>query len=611
MRFLNVQILLAAAHDFIVAILAWYFAYLLRFNFELTPAFSDELWRTLLWIAPMQLFVFWAFGLYRGIWRFASISDLRRILFAALTAAALIPLIMWLFRVEAVIPRSVLVIDPLLLLLSMGGSRLLYRLWKENLLYGRFSISAEPVLVLGAGDAGAALSKELARGNEWRVVGFLDDDVTKHGRTLNGIMVLGDIASLPIWSNRFNVNQIIIAMPSASHQSRKTAIELASRHNIKTLTVPAFDDLLSGRISISQLRPVELDDLLGRNPVQLDDAGLHQQLSGQVIMVTGAGGSIGSELCRRICRYAPATLVLYESGELALYNIEQELSFLFPDMDIAYLAGDVRDTSRLEEVFSRYRPSVVFHAAAYKHVPLMEHLNAWQAVRNNVYGTWQVAQCAQLHGTDKFVLISTDKAVNPTNVMGATKRLAEMVCQGLQGHSAMRFVIVRFGNVLGSNGSVIPKFREQIAKGGPVTVTHPEITRYFMSIPEAAQLVMQAGYMGKGGEIFVLDMAKPVRIVDLAKDMIRLSGMKEDDIRIEFTGLRPGEKLYEELLADSEHTLPTPHPKLRIAQARFVSNEELLKITEWSAGKSHLSDDDVRAGLKRWIPEYLPLACFK
>ncbi len=606
MRFLDIRILLAAAHDLIVAMLAWYLAYLLRFNFELTPAFRAEMWRTLLWVAPMQLAVFWAFGLYRGIWRFASIPDLRRILFAVLAATALIPLMAWLLRIEAVIPRSVLVIDPLLLMRAMGGSRLLYRLWKENMLYSSFSMSAEPVLVLGAGDAGAALSKELARSTKWRVVGFLDDDSTKHGRTLNGIKILGDIASLPEWSNRYSVNQVIIAMPSASHQARKAAIELASQRNIKTLTVPAFDDLLSGRISISHLRPVELDDLLGRDPVQLDDAGLHRQLTDKVILVTGAGGSIGSELCRQICRYAPATLVLYEASELALYTIEQELSARFPQQDVVYLAGDVRDASRLEEAFARYRPSVVFHAAAYKHVPLMENLNAWQAVRNNVFGTQQVAECAQRHGADKFVLISTDKAVNPTNVMGATKRMAEMVCQGLQREDGTRFVIVRFGNVLGSNGSVIPKFREQIARGGPVTVTHPEITRYFMSIPEAAQLVMQAGCMGKGGEIFVLDMGKPVKIVDLARDMIRLSGMNENDIRIEFTGLRPGEKLYEELLADGEKTLPTPHPKLRIAEARTVQADELGTLLDWIAHGGTRDDAEVRGGLKRWVPEYHP-----
>ncbi|MDH2915330.1 MAG: nucleoside-diphosphate sugar epimerase/dehydratase [Gallionella sp.] len=593
-------------HDVVAALAAWWIAYLLRFNFELPPNFRDELMQTIIWVVPLQAIVFWTFSLYRGIWRFASVSDLRRILFAVLVATALIPLILGLFRVNAIVPRSVLVIDPLLLLLMMGGSRLFYRLWKENLLYGDFRLRGEPVLVLGAGDAGVSLSKELARSSEWHLVGFLDDDSSKRGRTLNGFRVHGTLEELPRWVERFGVNQVIIAMPSASHHEKKRILDLANQCSVKTLTVPGFDDLLNGRVAISQLRAVELDDLLGRDAVELDDVGLHAQLTDKVVLVTGAGGSIGSELCRQIARFVPKTLVLYDAGEFALYNIEQELSKGFPEIDIVYLAGDVRDSVRLNQVFDEYRPSVVFHAAAYKHVPLMERHNAWQAVRNNVFGTWQVAQCAQKYSAEKFVLISTDKAVNPTNVMGTTKRMAEMVCQGLQQTSGTRFVIVRFGNVLGSNGSVIPKFREQLAKGGPITVTHPEITRFFMSIPEAAQLVMQAGYMGKGGEIFVLDMGEPVKIVDLAKDLIRLSGFSEDDIKIEFTGLRPGEKLYEELLADDENTLSTPHPKLRIAQARSVADDEFNALLEWVENDVAKSDDEVRLRLRHWVPEYTP-----
>lgn len=597
---------IAMLHDVVAAIAAWWIAYLLRFNFELPPDFRDELLQTMVWVVPLQAFVFWAFSLYRGIWRFASVADLRRILFAVLVATALIPLALGLFRIHSVVPRSVLVMDPLLLLLMMGGSRLLYRLWKENLLYGDFKFHGEPVMVVGAGGAGIGLSKELSRSNQWHQVGFLDDDKQKQGRTLNGIKVIGNLDSLPIWAEKLGVRQIIIAMPSASHQARKHVIELANLNGIKALTVPAFEDLLSGRVAISQLRAVELDDLLGRDPVQLDEEGLHRQLTGQVVLVTGAGGSIGSELCRQIAQFAPKKLVLFESSEFALYNIEQELNGNFPQLEIIYLAGDVRDWLRLNHVFSEYQPRVVFHAAAYKHVPLMERHNAWQAVRNNVFGTWQVAKCAQQHGSEKFVLISTDKAVNPTNVMGTTKRLAEIVCQGLQHPQGTSFVIVRFGNVLGSNGSVIPKFREQIASGGPITVTHPEITRYFMSIPEAAQLVMQAGYMGQGGEIFVLDMGEPVKIVDLAKDLIRLSGLGEGDIKIEFTGLRPGEKLYEELLADNENTLPTPHQKLRIAQARSVKNDELNALLEWVSADAVLPDEVVRQGMQQWVPEYTP-----
>jgi len=334
--------------------------------------------------------------------------------------------------------------------------------------------------------------------------------------------------------------------------------------------------------------------------------GLRGLLSDKVVLVTGAGGSIGSELCRQIARFTPKKLALFESNEFALYNIEQELSQEYPQLELVYLVGDVRDAARLDQVFAEYRPSVVFHAAAYKHVPLMEHRNAWQAVRNNVFGTWQVARCAQKHGVEKFVMISTDKAVNPANVMGSTKRMAEIICQGLQADNGTRFVIVRFGNVLGSNGSVIPKFRDQIAKGGPLTVTHPEITRYFMSIPEAAQLVMQAGYMGQGGEIFVLDMGEPVKILDLARDLIRFSGLSEEDIHIEFCGLRSGEKLYEELLADDENTLPTPHPKLRIAKARPVVRAELQALLAWVGEDKANSDEEVRQHIQQWVPEYTP-----
>lgn len=597
---------LAMLHDFLAAMFAWILAYLLRFNFEPPPDFIDEMLRTLMWVAPLQSAVFWSFGLYRGLWRYASVTDLRRIFLAVLTAAALIPLVLWMFRVNAVVPRSVMVINPLLLMLMMGGSRLAYRLRKEQGLYRDIKLLGEPVLVLGAGDAAVGLSKELARSREWRLVGFLDDAPDKRGLIINGIRILGTLDSLPHWAQQLNVSQAIIAMPAAAHQVRKRALDICNQAGVKVLTVPSFEDLLSGRVAISQLRAVELDDLLGRDPVQLDDAGLHTLLSGKTILVTGAGGSIGSELCRQIARFQPRTLVLFELNEFSLYNMEQELSEKYPGLEIACLIGNVQDHERLDEVFEAYQPAVVFHAAAYKHVPLMEQQNAWQAIRNNVLGTWAVATAAQRHHASQFVLISTDKAVNPTNVMGASKRLAEMVCQGLQQSANTRFVIVRFGNVLGSTGSVIPKFREQIAKGGPVTVTHPEITRYFMSIPEAVQLVLQAGLMSTGGEIFVLDMGNPVKIVDLAKDLIRLSGLSEEEIKIEFTGLRPGEKLYEELLADSENTLPTPHPKLRIAQARNVDEAWLKDLLAWINTAGMPADAEVKDALTKWLPEYVP-----
>lgn len=601
----NPRALLAVVHDAVAAALAWIFAYLLRFNFELPDNFASELGQTLVWVVPLQVIIFWRFNLYRGIWRYASTTDLRRIFLAIMLSAACIPLMFWMLQLGYVIPRSVLVISPLLLILIMGGSRFAYRLWKEQGLYSGIKLYGEPVLILGAGDAAVSLAKELNKNHQWRLVGFLDDAVDKHGSTLNGVRVLGALDSLAHWSQRLSVQQVIIAMPSRSHQERKRAIQLSSQANLKALTVPSFDDLMSGKVAVSQLREIELDDLLGRDPVVLDDAGLHELLSSKVVLVTGAGGSIGSEMCRQIARYAPTMLVLIEQSEFALYTIEQDLSLSFPTLRFVSLIGDVRDADRVNEIMQRFQPSVVCHAAAYKHVPLMEQHNAWQAIRNNVLGTWTVARAAQQHGVGKFVMISTDKAVNPTNVMGASKRLAEMVCQALQPSGATHFVMVRFGNVLGSTGSVIPKFRAQIAQGGPITVTHPDITRYFMSIPEAAQLVLQAGVMGQGGEIFVLDMGEPVKIVDLAKDLIRLSGFTEEEIKIEFTGLRPGEKLYEELLADSEHTLATPHPKLRIAQAQQADLIWLDQLIEWISATDR-ADDAVRDALVKWLPEYQP-----
>ena len=605
----NIRTTLAVLHDGIAAALAWSFAYLLRFNFELPPNFSAELRQTIYWVVLLQMIVFWRFNLYRGIWRYASTADLRRIFLAVMLSAAALPLMFLMLRLDLVIPRSVMIINPLLLILMMGGSRFVYRMWKEHGLYGDFKLHGEPVLVLGAGDAAASLAKELVTSSAWRLVGFLDDDTDKHGRMLNGIRVLGKLDTLPEWTTKLGVTQVIIAMPSSSHQQRKRAIEMCNAAQVKALTVPSFDDLMSGKVSVSQLRAIELDDLLGRDPVQLDNNGLHELLKDKVVMVTGAGGSIGAEMCRQIVRFSPATLMLFEMSEFALYTIEQELKQVFPAQNILCLIGNVCEAARLDEVMQLHQPSVVFHAAAYKHVPLMEHHNAWQAIRNNVLGTWTVARAAQQHGVTKFVMISTDKAINPTNVMGASKRLSEMVCQALQpstaqiNEGATQFVIVRFGNVLGSTGSVIPTFRAQIARGGPVTVTHPDITRYFMSIPEAAQLVLQAGLMGKGGEIFVLEMGEPVKIVDLAKDLIRLSGYTEEEIRIEITGLRPGEKLYEELLADSEHTLPTPHPKLRIAQARQADAAWLVQLLNWVSADQR-NDDEVRTALIRWVPEY-------
>jgi FlaA1/EpsC-like NDP-sugar epimerase len=374
---------------------------------------------------------------------------------------------------------------------------------------------------------------------------------------------------------------------------------------VEALTVPSYEDLITGRSQLTTIRHVELDDLLGRDPVVLDSAGLREWLGGRVVMITGAGGSIGAELCRQIARYYPLRLVLLDLSEYALYQVQQTLLDEFPALPLATIVGDVKDSPLIEQLLARERPSVVFHAAAYKHVPLMEESNAWQAVRNNAYGTWILARAAVAARVEKFVLVSTDKAVNPTNVMGASKRLAEIICQSLQ-NGTTQFVVVRFGNVFGSAGSVIPRFREQIARGGPVTVTHPEITRYFMSLSEATQLLLQAGLMGRGGEVLALNMGEPVRIVDLARDMIRLSGADPERIQVVFTGLRPGEKLYEEPLASGETMLATPHPKLFIAQARYDGGDTVDQVIAWLERQRAAADSEVRAWLKSWVPEYAP-----
>jgi len=635
----HIRTVIAFVHDVAAAIAAWTLAYAFRFNFEIPSLYLASLKEILPWIIPVHAVVFLWFGLYRGLWHYASLPDLRRILLAVLTSAAAVPLVLFMLQILAGTPRTVLLLAPILLLFIMGGSRLAYRLWKEHLLYGSNKIEGNFVLVLGAGDAAVGLVKELARSVQWRVVGLLDDDPAKLGLTLHGFKVLGRINELPAIAEKMGVAHAIIAMnpttpdrrriyrsqldrryPDRPHRDRRRALEMCSAAGIKALIVPSYDDLISGKITMSQIRTVELDDLLGREPVVLDNEGLHGLLAGKTVLVTGAGGSIGSELCRQIVKFKPGRMVLFELNEFALYNIEQELRSTFPDVTMAFTIGDIKDEARLAQIFSQFRIAVVFHAAAYKHVPLMEQENAWQAVLNNVYGTYVLAKTAIRYEVEKFVLISTDKAVNPTNVMGASKRLAEMVCQALQQTVSLPkkdgandkiqktyFVMVRFGNVLGSAGSVIPKFREQIAKGGPITVTHSEITRYFMSIPEAAQLVLQAGLMGgkeSSGEIFVLDMGEPVKIADLARDLIRLSGLSEEDIRIVYNGLRPGEKLHEELLADDESTLPTPHSKLRIAQARQVDKQWLAQLVAWLNERPVLSDDEVKQELTRWVPEY-------
>ncbi len=602
----NIRTLSAIFHDATAVFVAWTFAYFLRFNFAIPAEHFAPMWLSLAWILPLQLCVFIFFGLYKGIWRFASTVDLTRILLAVLFGAVMTPALLFMFGSPYVVPRIVLLLYPIFLLLIMGGSRFAYRLWKEYAIYGAHLKQGSPVIILGAGQAAISLVKELSRTKQWRVVAMLDDDASIHRREILGVKVFGNLATLSQLQQVYQVQHVIIAMPSASHQNRRKAVDLANMLNLEILTVPAIDDLMSGKVNISQIRKVDVEDLLGRDVVQLDNSGLQHLIEHNTVLVSGAGGSIGSELCRQILKYKPSRLVCLDISEYALYQLEQELHRDFNATQLVFVTGDVKNEQRVKHLLSEYSPMVVFHAAAYKHVPLMETNNVAEALSNNVLGTYVMASASMLAGVEKFVLISTDKAVNPTNVMGASKRLAEMVCQSLEGgaKSKTHFVMVRFGNVLGSSGSVIPKFREQIANGGPVTVTHPEITRYFMSIPEAAQLVMQAGQMGTGGEIFVLDMGEPVKIAELAKDMIRLSGFQQDEIKVVYTGLRPGEKLYEELLAHDELTQPTPHPKLRIAIARKADAAWVKKLLKWVESSQLANESDIKKQLTFWVEEY-------
>ncbi|MEJ5211281.1 MAG: nucleoside-diphosphate sugar epimerase/dehydratase [Burkholderiales bacterium] len=601
----NPRALLAFAHDVAAAAGAWWLAFWLRFSPEWPLQFAHLFWQGLPAVVLTQAVCFVGFGLYRGMWRFASLPDLKRILAAVGVSALAAPAALLLLIPGAVIPRSVLILDPLLLVTIMGGSRLAYRAWKEHRLAALTHPEQRPALILGAGSGADFFLRELRRNaSALRPVGLLDDDPAKLGRRLQDVPVLGRIGDLPAVARRTGAEVAVLAMPSAPHRVKRRAAELALEAGVELLTLPALEDLVAGRVTIQALRTLELEDLLGRDPVRLDLAGLTGAIEGQTVLVTGGAGSIGSELARQLAVFRPGRLVLVDASEFGLYRMGEEFARRFPDLPLELAAADVRDAARMQALFERHRPALVYHAAAYKHVPLMEGDNALECLRNNVLGTWVTARAAIAAGADKFVLVSTDKAVNPTNVMGASKRLAELVCQSLEGQGT-HFVCVRFGNVLGSSGSVVPKFRAQIEAGGPVTVTHPEVVRYFMTIPEAAQLVLQAGLMGKGGEIFVLDMGEPVKIVELARLMIRLAGRSEDEIPIVFTGLRPGEKLYEELLADEEATLPTPHPRVRVARAAG-DPACVAQALDWIRAAGDASAQTVRAELARWLPEYRP-----
>jgi FlaA1/EpsC-like NDP-sugar epimerase len=593
--------------DLVVVAIGWLAAFYLRFNLSVPDDYLESALGALAWVMPIYGTVFLLSGLYRGFWRFASLPDLVRIAKSVLIGATAVAMAAYLLQAHLPVPRSVILLSPLLLVSMMGGARATYRLWREKRLVGDLPAAGKPLLILGAGRSGVSLVRELQTSSEWRVVGLLDDDPEKQGREVMGHKVVGTFDELERIAERMRVRNAIIATPKSSAAQRQRAATLCLRAGVKGMTVPPLGDLIDGRVTLSAVRQINLEDLLGRESVWIDSTEVRALLHERTVLVTGAGGSIGSELCRQIARYRPGRIVFVEQSEYALYRLQEEFSVAFGDVPSVALIGDVKDAARIDQILRDTAPSIVFHAAAYKHVPLMEEENAWQAVLNNALGTHVVASAAVRHRVQRFVLISTDKAVNPTSVMGAAKRLAEMICQGLQEQSATTaMIVVRFGNVLGSAGSVIPKFQEQVAKGGPVTVTHPEVTRYFMSIPEASQLVLQAAAMAEGGQIYVLDMGKPIRIADLARDIIRLSGHAEDQVRIEFTGLRPGEKLAEQFREPGEPLLPTPHPKLLVAKARGVSASDVATIVREIRTASMLGPLPARERLGRWIPEYTP-----
>lgn len=600
----NSRNIFAFIHDLSAAFIAWYLSYILRFNLNMPVEHFAVFKLGALLVLLSQTTAFIALGIHRLTWRFVSILDLKKILLMQFVSLSILVTSLFMLGFIHDIPRSVFIFYPVLVNFLLLGSRITYRAITEHKRFNFYIKKGKPVIVIGKTNSILNLVRDLRHSNAWCVVGILDNNKEMHGREILGVKVYGNIDDLSKLASRLSVKHIIISIPSATKKEYRYIIDMATQIGIEAFIAPVVNNMITGHQMLQQIRRVDVEDLLGRERINLDESGMELLIKKASVLVTGAGGSIGSELCRQIIRFNPSCLICLDISEYAIYKLEQEFISKGLPIQIKYIVGDVRHAARLEKLFAQYKFKVVYHAAAYKHVPLMENQNVVEAINNNVIGTYTVAEACRKARVDRFVLVSTDKAVNPTNVMGATKRLAEMICQGMQEKIGTQFVIVRFGNVLGSSGSVIPKFREQIKAGGPITVTHPEITRYFMSIPEAAQLVMQAGLMGEGGKIFVLDMGNPIRIVDLARDMIRLSGFTEDEIKIEFSGLRPGEKLYEEVLADDEHTLPTPHAKLRVALAKTVDLEWVNGLMEWISTTLDKEEVTVKQELKNWLEEY-------
>ena len=588
---------------------------LLRFEFTIPRAILQFAPKLLLITLVVRGVVHWRLGLFHGLWRYSGSRDLLSLVQAAALSSVMIAAI-WAFMSTGTFPRSVLVLDFAFSILIVGGLRFGIRTIREIALHttrqDRDPKSGERrrrVLVIGAGDAGEMLMREITRtyAHRYEPVGFLDDSRAKQNERIHGVPVIGVIDDVVLLAKREQIDEIILAIPTMTGPDIRRIVELCRPTEASLRTLPGVDSLIDGRVTVSQLAEVAIEDLLGRAPVTLDAEAVQVFLRDRIVLVTGAGGSIGSELCKQICRFAPKRLILVEQAENSLFEVHRALLAEFPNLPVTPFIADICDSRRLDSIFDRERPAVVFHAAAHKHVPMMES-NAGEAIKNNVFGTKKLADAADRYGVEFFVMVSTDKAVNPTSVMGVSKRTAEIYVQALSQRSRTQFVTVRFGNVLGSAGSVIPIFKQQLAAGGPVMVTHPEMQRYFMTIPEACQLILQAGTMGRGGEIFVLDMGKPVKIVDLARDLIRLSGYKPDeDIAIEFSGIRPGEKLFEELSFDSENATKTRHPKIFVGTFRPYAWDaverglaRLHALSEGSAANA------IRAAFQELVPEYTP-----
>lgn len=573
--------LIVLTSDVALTALAYWFAYYLRFNFDIPKINFAMFLNTLPVLVVFRVACFFTFGLYSGVWRYASMDDLIRIVKATVLSSLIFSVYVGFVHHFIDFPRSVFIIDWFIILALVGGSRFLYRVFREFYPV-RTTRARTKVLIIGAGRAGEMILREMNQSAQigYEPVGFLDDNRAKKGQRIHGVSVLGRIDDLVKIAGKKEVEEAVIAIPSLTGKEMRRIVRLCDEAGIGCKTVPAISDILNGSVHVNQIREIRIEDVLGREHVELSREQIREYLTGKRVLVTGAAGSIGSELCRQIMKMEPEQLILYERVENELYRIDMEFRQAHDGKPYAMILGDILDTERLDGVMDSFKPQVVFHAAAYKHVPIMES-HPIEALKNNIQGTYNVVKASLRSGVEKFVLISTDKAVSPANVMGATKRVAELICQGMNSEGGTRFIAVRFGNVLGSAGSVIPLFQEQILRGGPVTVTHAEMTRYFMSIPEAAQLVMQAGAMGKGGEIFVLDMGEPVRILDLAHDMIRLMGLKVgDDIDIVFTGLRPGEKLHEELVSFEEESVRTMHGKITMVKSPPVDWANLRKDIE-------------------------------